>query len=215
MSEQMVQWIGGINGGSLKYRNFNWSPLQQVVISLIVSCCTPDEKIWTVLHYIAIKCYKRKRDDRPNQNRPGDIHGIPVRNAALRLLLALSEALPKVGVLDQSDQCCRDLVTTCCTWWAVQNKKRWKCHLCFSMFVLSCWSFWGQVQLQKEMKLRSSPLSVSSALVDFLRRFTWLFGVYCGLHDAPDFGQASVEAWPRRGTEVKKNGQGKTAFQKQ
>jgi hypothetical protein len=83
------------------------------------------------------------------------------------------------------------------------------------MFVLSCWSFWGQVQLQKEMKLRSSPLSVSSALVDFLRRFTWLFGVYCGLHDAPDFGQASVEAWPRRGTEVKKNGQGKTAFQKQ
>lgn len=57
--------------------------------------------------------YKRKRDDRPNQNRPGDIHGIPVRNAALRLLLALSEALPKVGVLDQSDQCCRDLVTTC------------------------------------------------------------------------------------------------------
>ena len=36
-----------------------------------------------------------------------------MRNAALRLLLALSEALPKVGVLDQSDQCCRDLVTTC------------------------------------------------------------------------------------------------------
>ena len=153
-----------------------------------------------------------------NQNRPGDIHGIPVRNAALRLLLALSEALPKVSVLDQSDPRCRDLVISCSYLLvALDEPCRTRSVESFT-YVSQCLScavetLGGRFQLQKKMKLHPFPLFVRSALVDLLRRFTWLLGVCCGLHDASDFGQASVEAWPRRGTELEKNGQSKTAFQ--